>query len=141
MREVGQERKKKSGQGRNENYVSQWKWYGRMKFLEVVVSPSKATVDTMDLTEDDFTEHGKENIDYMAKRVKKTPKKVKEEIQEKKSSLLSQAVSALSEKPAETQSQSKMTEEMAFGVLVANTLARFGEREKAIAKKKRDWGS
>ena len=41
IREREQERKKKSGQGTDELYVSKWKWLSKLRFLEVVVKETK----------------------------------------------------------------------------------------------------
>lgn len=44
-------KEKKSCQSRSEVYVSAWKWYKRLNFLNVVVSSTVKAVDSMDMTQ------------------------------------------------------------------------------------------
>ena len=75
MREVGSQRKKKSGQSRSEVYVSQWKWYKRLNFLNTVVNNTGKAVDSMDMTPNDvFDPDDSENSEPLPKQKKNSKK-------------------------------------------------------------------
>ena len=128
MREQALERRKKSGQPTSDVYHSSWKWYKMLKFLVIVQTATKG-FDTMKIkltTEDD------ENESPAAM----TPtKKTKEDLERKKMSLLDRAVGILKE-VNEAPTAAELSEEDAFGMVVAKTLARLSPRERMLAKKK-----
>ncbi|XP_028411663.1 uncharacterized protein LOC114534417 [Dendronephthya gigantea] len=122
MREKEAERKRKSGQGADEVYVSKWKWFQSLKFLDSVkenISPTKG-FDSMQ------KEDGSKPLP------KKQKQKLKEDNEVKKMVLLDKAVSYLGAE----QKQLSFTEEEHFGMLVAKTLTRLNPRQKILAKKR-----
>ena len=124
MREKEAERKKKSGLGADEIYVSKWKWFQSLKFLEAVnenISPRKG-FDSMKADDNTKPLH-------LAKSQKI---KLKEDIEQKKMVLLDKAVNYLG---ADAQ-QKSFTEEEHYGMTVAKTLTRLNPRQKILAKKK-----
>ena len=136
MREVASEKKKKSGQSRSEVYVSAWKWYKRLNFLNVVSSTVKA-VDRMDMNPSDaFDPDDAENSEPLPKE-RKTPKKMKEEMKQKGMMVVDKAMGVLNEVQQRPKLRSQeISEEEAFKMVVAKTLARLGEAGKILAKKR-----
>ena len=127
MREQALERRKKSGQPTSDVYHSSWKWYKMLKFLIIVHNATKG-FDTMKikLTEDD------ENESPAITPTKKT----KEDFDRKRMSVLDRAVGILQEVNEAPATAAELSEEDAFGMVVARTLARLSPRVRMLTKKK-----
>lgn len=126
MREQVLERKKKSGQPMSVVYHSSWKWYKMLKFLVIVHNSTKGfdTMKAIKVTEDDENESP----------ATMTPmKKTKEDFNRKRMTLLDRAAGEVNEAPA---TAAELSEEEAFGVVVARTLARLSTRKRMLTKKK-----
>ena len=133
MRETDGERKKKSGQTRNEVYVSKWNWFQHLKFLATIntnVSNTKG-YDTMNKASTSCVTV--EDADEIA--TVKSPKKMRAEVEKKKMLVLDKAVGILNEHKKTTEPK-QLTEEKHFGMLVAKTLACLSGRNKLIMQKK-----
>ena len=127
MREQALERKKKSGQPTSDVYHSSWKWYKMLKFLIIVHNATKG-FDTMKITLPEDHENESPGI---------TPtKKTKEDFDRKRMSVLDRAVGILKEVNEAPTTTAELSEEDAFGMVVARTLARLGPRERMLTKKK-----
>ena len=129
MRELEKERKSsKSGIGTDSKYSSTWKWYKTIMFVNTGTVESD-TEDTMVLEGDEIKK---------TNSVKGSKRSLKEELAKKRIEVMEKAVVALSKPDTGTQeTQNKViTEEDAFGSVVARTLERLTNKQKAIAKKK-----
>ena len=121
MRELAMERKKKSGQSASDVYVSTWRFYKLLKFLVIVNNGTKG-FDTMKRPSTEDVEN-EEN---------KTPKKIKEELERKRLLVLDKAVGILTNQTL----AAALSEEEAFGMVVAKTLSRLSDRAKVLTKKR-----
>ena len=117
MREQALERKKKSGQSTSDVYHSSWKWYKMLKFFIIVQNATKG-FDTMKMkvAQDDENESPPATM---------TPtKKTKEDFDRKRMTLLDRAVGILKGVNEAPTTAAELSEEDAFGMVVARTLAR-----------------
>ena len=129
MREQALERKKKSGQSTSDVYHSSWKWYKMLKFFIIVQNATKG-FDTMKMkvAQDDENESPPATM---------TPtKKTKEDFDRKRMTLLDRAVGILKGVNEAPTTAAELSEEDAFGMVVARTLARLSLRERMLMKKK-----
>ena len=117
--------------------MSTWKWYKRLNFLNVVVSSTVKAVDSMDMNPSDaFDPDDAENSEPLPKE-RKNPEKMKEEMEQKRMMVLDKAMGVLSEAQQRPKLRSQeISEEEAFGKVVAKTVARLREAEKILAKKR-----
>lgn len=126
-REQAREGKRKSGQATSDIYQSSWKWYKMLKFLIIVNSATKG-FDTMEVKSTEDAENESPAI---------TPtKKTKGDLERKRMSVLDRAVGILKEVHEAPTTAPELTEEEAFGMVVARTLARLSPRERMLTKKK-----
>lgn len=129
MREKALERKQKSGQPTRDVYHSSWKWYKMLKLLFIVHNATKGfdTMKTVKVTKDDENESP----------ATMTPtKKTKKDFDRKRMTLLDRAVGVLKEVNEAPATAAEFSEEEAFGLVVARTLARLSTRERMLTKKK-----
>ena len=131
MREQTLERKKKSGQPTRDVYHSSWKWYKMLKFLVIVHSATKGldTMKTIKVTEDDENESP----------ATMTPtKKTKEDFDRKRVTVLDRAMGVLKEVNEVPATAAELSEEEAFGMVVARTSSLEYARKDAIEGKIND---
>eukprot|EP00112_Aurelia_sp_Birch-Aquarium-sp1_P024659 Seg788.15 transcript_id=Seg788.15/GoldUCD/mRNA.D3Y31 product="hypothetical protein" protein_id=Seg788.15/GoldUCD/D3Y31 len=131
-REMGKTVKTKSGQSADDLYKSNWAYWDRLQFLQPVMKPGKSR-DTFDTCNDDSEQEGRNSPDPDPQiSVHSTPKISKKAYETKKSELLSTCISVLKEpvsKPAEK-------EQCHFSMHIAQKLAQFDRRKRAIAEKR-----
>ena len=124
--------KTKSGQSADDLYKSNWAYWDRLQFLQPVMKPGKSR-DTLDPRNDDLEHEESSSTDLDSQiTAHSTPRISKKAYETKKSELLSTCISALKEpvsKPIEK-------EQCHFSMHIAQKLAQFDRRKRAIVEKR-----
>ena len=127
-REISKTNAKKSGQGLNDNYMSNWVYWDRLQFLVPVMQAGKSKDNLPDEciqmnADDDVSERSSS---------KGTPKTSKKCLESRKQDLISTCIQVLREPLTP---QAELQNQCHFSKYVAEKLANFDKRTRTIAEK------